>query len=140
MKRRNMLLMVMLLMAAGCVAVSPSPLVVTPIEPTPAPIVDAGPQEHDWPELGDTITVNPVLLVFYADWCTPCKRNMPTIERFAREAKIDVIMVNVDTSPGMVEEFEVTRVPTYIVIDETFGELIRTSKIRELSVFHKELP
>ena len=140
MKRRNMLSTVVLVLAVGCMAVPPSPLVIAPVEPTPAPIVDAGPQEHDWPELGDTITANPVLLVFYADWCTPCKRNMPTIERMASEEKIDVIRVNVDTSPGTAQEWGVTRVPTYIVVDETFGELIRTSKIRELSVFYKELP
>jgi thioredoxin len=59
----------------------------------------------------------PVLVDFWAEWCGPCHKISPTIERLAREfsGKILTVKVNVDKRPNIAETFEVQSIPTVML-------------------------
>lgn len=72
----------------------------------------------------------PVLLEFYADWCGPCKAQLPVLEQAAEEAcDVRFCKVNVDENPELAERFGVTQVPTMLVMN---GEKI----FRTIHGFH----
>jgi thioredoxin 1 len=55
----------------------------------------------------------PVLVDFYADWCSPCRRLAPVLEELARETpEARIVKVNVDTSPDLATEYGVDSIPS----------------------------
>eukprot|EP00756_Hemistasia_phaeocysticola_P015176 Hpha_TRINITY_DN15390_c1_g4::TRINITY_DN15390_c1_g4_i1::g.92077::m.92077 len=53
---------------------------------------------------------------FTADWCAPCKKARPDVEKLAGlfgDRGVHFVKVNVDEAPDLVEEAEVTRPPTF---------------------------
>lgn len=59
----------------------------------------------------------PVLVDFYAEWCGPCKMMAPLVEELSREAKgFAVYKVNVDNVPEAADKFDVSSIPTFVVI------------------------
>jgi len=56
----------------------------------------------------------PFVLDFYADWCGPCQRLLPTVEKLADEFKEEVIIakVNVDTQQDLAAKFKVRSIPS----------------------------
>ena len=59
----------------------------------------------------------PVLLDFWASWCTPCQMIAPTIEAIAEErSDIKVGKVNVDIEPELAGQFGIMSIPTLLVI------------------------
>lgn len=61
----------------------------------------------------------PVLVDFYADWCTPCHMVSPIIEQVSEEnGDIKVGKVNVDEQPEIASMFGVTNIPTFIMFKE----------------------
>lgn len=72
----------------------------------------------------DTVTSKGVTLVdFWAEWCGPCKMLTPTIDALAEEysGKADVRKVNIDEEPGLAERFDVSSIPTLLIIRD--GEI-----------------
>lgn len=60
-----------------------------------------------------------VLIDFYADWCDPCKRLEPTIQKIANENEnVKVVRVNVDQEEELAIEYEAISIPTLVVIKE----------------------
>jgi thioredoxin 1 len=58
----------------------------------------------------------PVLVDFYADWCGPCKKLSPTLDRIASETPgAKVVKVNIDESPRIASKYGVSSVPTVMV-------------------------
>lgn len=60
----------------------------------------------------------PVLLDFWADWCSPCKMLAPTIDEVAEEfdGQIVVGKVNVDEEAALALKYQVMAIPTLIVM------------------------
>lgn len=59
-----------------------------------------------------------VLVDFYADWCGPCKMIAPIIEEIANEhSEITVGKINVDNSPELAIQFNVSSIPTLILFE-----------------------
>lgn len=68
----------------------------------------------------------PVVVDFYADWCGPCRRLGPVLDRvsqaFAGKAKI--VKVNIDREPALAEQFNVSSIPTltFVLNGEVVGQ------------------
>jgi len=61
----------------------------------------------------------PVLLDFWAPWCTPCRMVGPILDEIAGErSDIKVAKVNVDEQPELASQFGVMSIPTLMVMKE----------------------
>lgn len=65
----------------------------------------------------------PVLVDFYADWCSPCKFLAPVVEELAGEVgdKADVYKVDVDKLQSVAGKYQIQSIPTVIVFSN--GEI-----------------
>lgn len=69
----------------------------------------------------------PVLIDFWAPWCTPCRMFSPVVDQIASEVrgKVKVGKVNVDEQPELAEKFEVRSIPMLVVMKD--GKPVKTS-------------
>jgi thioredoxin 1 len=60
---------------------------------------------------------DPILVDFYADWCSPCQAMTPIIEEvlFELAGKIKLLKVNIDKQPQLSQQFGVRSIPHYIL-------------------------
>ncbi|MDP7640654.1 MAG: thioredoxin [Candidatus Hydrogenedentes bacterium] len=69
----------------------------------------------------DASTKDGVALIdFWAEWCGPCKMIGPLIEELASEyeGKATVAKVNIDNEGALAEKFNVSSIPTLLVIKD----------------------
>lgn len=59
----------------------------------------------------------PVVVDFWAEWCPPCKKLGPIIEKISKDysEKINVYKVNVDENPMLSSLFKIEVIPTVIL-------------------------
>jgi thioredoxin 1 len=59
----------------------------------------------------------PVLVDFWASWCTPCKMSEPMINELANsyDGKIKIAKLNVDQNPKTSAKYKIMGIPTYIL-------------------------
>jgi thioredoxin 1 len=56
-----------------------------------------------------------VIADFYANWCGPCKSQLPILEKYAKNNQdIQVVKINVDENPELSSEYGVKSIPTLI--------------------------
>ncbi len=67
----------------------------------------------------------PVLLDFSAEWCAPCKAQVPILEKLAGEltGKLEIFTIDIDAEPGLAGRFKVLSVPTLILFHR--GEIAK---------------
>lgn len=60
----------------------------------------------------------PAVIDFYADWCGPCRRVAPIMERLAEEydGKLLVYKINTDQEKGLAQAFQVRSIPMVLFI------------------------
>lgn len=61
-----------------------------------------------------------VLVDFFAEWCMPCLMMAPVVEELSEEfkGKIKFGKVNVDENSKLAQKFEVTSIPTFVVLKD----------------------
>jgi thioredoxin 1 len=59
----------------------------------------------------------PILIDFWAEWCTPCRLVAPVLDEIAQEhpGKIRIGKLNVDENPSLAAENDVMSIPTMIL-------------------------
>ena len=72
-----------------------------------------------------------ILLEFSATWCGPCKIQRPIIEEL-KELKdlFDINIIDVDENTEMAEKYNITAVPTIIILDN-HKEILRYMGVTE---------
>jgi len=80
-------------------------------------VIDISSKEQFEKELKETHL--PVVVDFYATWCGPCKSIAPIFEHSASNFsdKMKFIKVNVDKFYGLSQTYQVTSMPTVLVLD-----------------------
>ena len=74
-----------------------------------------------------TLSEQPVLVDFYADWCAPCRSLAPVIEELAEEyqGKAKICKVNIDQARDLAAQFHVMSIPTIILFNNGHQEVDR---------------
>ena len=59
----------------------------------------------------------PVLVDFWAQWCTPCRMLAPTVEAVAQQytQTATVVKLNVDDNPSTAQRYGIKGIPTLIL-------------------------
>jgi thioredoxin 1 len=59
----------------------------------------------------------PVLVDFWAQWCTPCRMLAPTVEAVAQQFSetANVVKLNVDDNPSTAQRYGIKGIPTLIL-------------------------
>ena len=60
----------------------------------------------------------PVLVDFYADYCGPCRRLGPTLQRLAQEfaGRVEIVKVDVVADPALARRFRVESIPQLLFV------------------------
>ena len=68
----------------------------------------------------------PVLIDFWAEWCTPCKMMSKVVEELEEELKgtIKVGKVNVDEETKLATKYGIMSIPTFMIFKN--GEVVQT--------------
>lgn len=62
--------------------------------------------------------IKPAIVDFYADWCGPCRRLSPVLEKLAEKYKDKIVIykVNTDKERELAAAFGITSLPTLVFI------------------------
>ncbi len=76
-------------------------------------------------EFAPTIAKGLVLIDFYADWCGPCQRLTPILEKVAAQLgdKAVIAKVNVDQAQDVAMKYGVSSIPAILIFKN--GELVQ---------------
>ena len=70
---------------------------------------------------------------FYADWCGPCRKVAPIMEKLANEydGKLAVYKVNVDREKDLASVFQIRSIPTVLFIPMKGQPMMQTGALSE---------
>jgi thioredoxin 1 len=74
----------------------------------------------------------PVLVDFWAEWCTPCRQIAPALEELSNElgSKISIAKINIDENPNVPMKYGVKSIPTLMIFK---GGQVAATKVGALS-------
>lgn len=58
-----------------------------------------------------------ILIDFSATWCPPCQQLKPVLESLSKDYPDTIYMVDIDENPEIAQQYQVSSIPTMIVID-----------------------
>ncbi len=61
----------------------------------------------------------PVIVDFWAEWCSPCHAVSPVLERIAEEraAELRLVKINIDEEPALAQRYGVMSIPTIVLFE-----------------------
>lgn len=88
-------------------------------------------------------STEPVLVDYWAEWCSPCRLIAPVLEELASEyaGRVKIAKLNVDDAPETARRFEVMSIPTLIIFKDgepahrMVGARGKPQLVQELSPF-----
>lgn len=90
-------------------------------------------------EMLSTKQLVPLIIDFGATWCVPCQQFKPSFDKVAAQYnnRADFFSVDVDKCPKLADKFQVTNVPTIIVIrpDGTMERQLGAMTVDEFDTF-----
>ena len=62
----------------------------------------------------------PVLIDFWAEWCSPCKMIAPLLDEAADEYadKLKIAKLNIDENPNIAQKFGIRSIPTLMIFKD----------------------
>ena len=81
-------------------------------EPNEAPILAPVPEPQPEPAPVERRQV----LAFQATWCGPCQQDKPELAKL--DSQIEIVRIDADQRPDLIEQYGVTALPTYIVMKD----------------------
>lgn len=69
------------------------------------------------------------VLYFSADWCGPCKVFKPTVQTVSQQKGIHVNYINIDYDAMSVDKYNITSVPTLMIVDPSGNVVFRNSGV-----------
>jgi len=71
---------------------------------------------------------------FYSTTCPPCLRFSPTFQKWAKQFKnLQFVQVNVEKSPELTKQYEITALPTLLILDKEGKVVKKWVGLREVS-------
>lgn len=88
---------------------------------------EASPQE--WVYKGDV----PSVIDFYADWCAPCRKIAPIMEKLAKEydGQLKVYKIDVDVERKLAGVFQVRSIPAVMFTPKTGQPMMQAGALTE---------
>ena len=149
---------------AACTSAAPAPPQTTPQSPPqttpqspPQTTPQSPPQTSFSPRESGAIKVvtdetfegkvlksdKPVIVHYWAEWCGPCRMEVPVLEEIAAEHadKIDVVKLNIDENPAVPQRYGIEAIPTMDVfsngqvVKRIVGAKPKSTLLRELAEF-----
>lgn len=68
-------------------------------------------------EFQEVLSANDVVLAnFHTQWCVPCKKMAPIVDKVEREIEgAKILRIDMDASLGLAKEFQILAVPTFVL-------------------------
>lgn len=75
----------------------------------------------------------PAIIDFYADWCGPCKRIAPIMDKLAKEydGKLKIYKIDVDKEQKLAGVFQVRSIPSILFIPKTGQPMMQAGALSE---------
>jgi thioredoxin 1 len=75
-----------------------------------------------------------IVVDFYANWCGPCKKIAPYVEKKCKESGVVLVKVDVDVNGDAATKYGVQAMPTFSVLDRQGNEILKRTGGTEVVV------